>query len=69
MCDGITGKTIDIGEDRRLDKLIKYFLYYDYKARSSIKFIIIDMYYHYVSLIKKCFLMLLSLLINFILLN
>ena len=44
MCDGITGQTIDIIEDRRLDNLIKYFFYYDYKARSRVKFIIIDMY-------------------------
>ena len=55
MCDGITGQTIDIIEDRRLDKLIKYFLYYNYKARSRVQFIIIDMYSPYVSLIKKLF--------------
>ena len=53
MCNGITGQTIDIIEDRRLDNLIKYFFYYDYKARSRVKFIIIDMYSPYVSLIKK----------------
>ena len=55
MCDGITGQTIDIIEDRRLDNLIKYFFYYDYKARSRVQFIIIDMYSPYVSLIKKIF--------------
>ena len=55
MCNGITGQTIDIIEDRRLDNLIKYFFYYDYKARSRVKFIIIDMYSPYVSLIKKMF--------------
>ena len=55
MCDGITGQTIDIIEDRRLDNLIKYFFYYDYKARSKVKFIIIDMYSPYISLIKKMF--------------
>ena len=55
MCDGITGQTIDIVEDRRLDNLIKYFFYYDYKARSKVKFIIIDMYSPYISLIKKMF--------------
>lgn len=55
MCDGITGQTIDIVEDRRLDNLIKYFFYYDYKARSRVQFIIIDMDYPYVSLIKKMF--------------
>lgn len=37
MCDGTNGKTIDIIEDRRLDNLIKYFHYYDYKARSRVK--------------------------------
>lgn len=55
MCDGITGQTIDIIEDRRLDNLIKYFFYYSYKAKSRVKFIIIDMYSPYVSLIKKIF--------------
>ena len=55
MCDGVTGQTIDIIENRRLDNLIKYFFYYDYKARSRVKFIIIDMYSPYVSLIKKMF--------------
>ena len=55
MCNGVTGQTIDIIEDRRLDNLIKYFYYYDYKARSRVKFIIIDMYSPYVSLIKKMF--------------
>lgn len=37
-----------------------------YKARSRVQFIIIDMYSSYVSLIKKCFPMLILLLINFI---
>lgn len=55
MCNGITGETIDIVEDRRLDNLIKYFLYYDYKARDKVKYIIIDMYSPYISLIKKLF--------------
>lgn len=55
ICNGITGETIDIVEDRRLDNLIKYFFYYDYKARSKVKFITIDMYSPYVSLIKKMF--------------
>ena len=55
MFNGITGQNIDIIEDRRLDNLIKYFYYYDYKARSRVQFIIIDMYSPYVSLIKKMF--------------
>lgn len=56
ICEGITGQIIDIIEDRRLNKLIKYFFFYNYKARSRVKFIVIDMYFPYVSLIKKMFL-------------
>lgn len=55
MCNGFNGQIIDIIEDRRLNNLLNYFLYYDYKARSRVKFIIIDMYSPYVSLIKKMF--------------
>ena len=55
MWNGGNGQTIDIIEDRCLDNLIKYFFYYDFKARSRVKFIIIDMYSPYVSLIKKMF--------------
>lgn len=55
ICNAITGQTIDIVEDRRLDNLIKYFFYYSYKARSRVKFIVIDMYSPYISLIKKMF--------------
>lgn len=55
ICNAITGQTIDIVEDRRLDSLIKYFFYYSYKARSRVKFIVIDMYAPYISLIKKMF--------------
>ena len=55
MCNGETGQTIDIVEDRRLSSLLKYFAYYSFKARQSVKFIIIDMYSPYVSLIKKMF--------------
>jgi len=44
MCNGLTVQTIDIIEYRRLDNLIKYFFYYDYKARSRVKFIVIVIY-------------------------
>jgi transposase len=54
ICNGETGQTIDIVEDRRLFSLLKYFNYYDVKARHYVKYIIIDMYAPYVSLIKKC---------------
>lgn len=55
MCNGETGQTIDIVEDRKLLSLLKYFGYYSFKARKSVKFIIIDMYSPYVSLIQKMF--------------
>ena len=55
MCDGKTGKTIDIVEDRRLNNLLKYFSYYTHKARSNVKLIVIDMYSPYISLIQKMF--------------
>lgn len=44
MCDGKTGKTIDIIEDRRLNNLMRYFSYYTHEARSKVKLIVIDMY-------------------------
>lgn len=55
LCNGETGKTIDIVEDRKLDSLIKYFSRYSHKARSNVKYITIDMYSPYISLIKKLF--------------
>ena len=55
MCDGKTGKTIDIVEDRKLTSLLKYFAYYTHKARCNVKLIVIDMYSPYISLIKKMF--------------
>ena len=54
MCNGITGQTIDIVEDRRLDNLIRYFFYYNYKARSSVKYIIIDKF-HLTQLVSRAF--------------
>ena len=55
MCDGKTGKTIDIVEDRKLNSLMRYFSYYTYEARSKVKLIVIDMYSPYISLIKTMF--------------
>ena len=55
MCNGETGQTIDIVEDRKLLSSLKYFSYYSFKARKSVKFIVIDMYSPYVSLIQKMF--------------
>ena len=53
-CNGETGQTIDVVEDRKLLSLLKYFCY-SFKARKSVKFIVIDMYSPYVSLIQKMF--------------
>ena len=55
MCDGKTGKILDIVEDRKLNSLLKYFSYFTHKARSKVKLIVIDMYSPYISLIKKMF--------------
>ena len=55
LCNGETGQTIDIVEDRKLLSLLQYFSYYSFNARKSVKFIVIDMYSPYVSLIKKMF--------------
>lgn len=55
FCDGTNGKIIDIVEDRRLHKLISYFSYYTPEARNNVKFIVIDMYSPYISLINKMF--------------
>ena len=55
LCNGITGKTIDILEDRKLLSLLKYFGKYSHKALNNVKYIVIDMYSPYVSLIKKLF--------------
>ena len=55
MCDAKTGKTIDLVEDRKLENLIKYFRYYTLECREKVKFIVIDMYTPYISLIKECF--------------
>lgn len=55
LCNGETGKTMDIVEDRRLFSLMKYFSYYSHQSRSRVQYIVIDMYSPYVSLIKKMF--------------
>ena len=55
MCNGETGKIIDIVEDRRLISLMKYFSKYSHKARTNVNLIVIDMYSPYISLIKSMF--------------
>lgn len=55
MCNGETGQTIDIVENRKLLSLLRYFSYYSFNTRKNVKFIIIDMYSPYVFLIQKMF--------------
>lgn len=55
ICDAKNGKTFDLVEDRKLENLIKYFRYYTKECREKVKFIVIDMYTPYISLIKECF--------------
>lgn len=53
--DAYTHKVIDIVEDRRLYRLEKYFNRFTKKARKNVKFVVMDMYSPYISLVKKCF--------------
>lgn len=55
ICNAKNGKIIDIVEDRRLFKLLRYFSRYSHKARANVKTITIDMYSPYISLIKQMF--------------
>ena len=55
ICNAKNGKTIDIVEDRRLNSLIKYFSRYSSVSRMNVKYIVIDMYAPYISLIKMMF--------------
>ena len=55
ICNAKNGKTIDIVEDRRLNSLIKYFSRYSRYSRMNVKYIVIDMYAPYISLIKMMF--------------
>ena len=55
MCDGKTGKILDIVEDRKLNNLMKYFSRYSRSSRMNVEVVIIDMYVPYISLIKAMF--------------
>ena len=55
ICNAKNGKIIDIVEDRRLNNLIKYFSRYSRNSRMNVKYIVIDMYAPYISLIKMMF--------------
>jgi len=55
VCNADDGKLIDVVEDRKLNSLIKYFSRYSRKSRLNVKYIVIDMYSPYISLIKMMF--------------
>ena len=55
MVNGENGKVIDVIQDRKLMSLLKYFNYYSRKARANVKYIVIDMYSPYITLIQKIF--------------
>ena len=55
ICNGKTGKIIDIVEDRKLNNLMKYFSRYSRSSRMNVEVVIIDMYVPYISLIKTMF--------------
>ena len=55
ICDGKTGKIVDLIEDRSTYNLEKYFSHYTEEARKRVKFVVMDMYKPYVGLIKKYF--------------
>lgn len=55
MCDAITGKTIDLVENRTTYNLNIYFSHYTEAARKEVNFVVMDMYSPYIDLIKKWF--------------
>lgn len=55
VCNGKTGKIVDIVEDRKLNNLMKYFSRYSRSSRMNVEVVIIDMYVPYISLIKAIF--------------
>ena len=54
-CDAQNHRIIDIVENRQLGFLKKYFGRYSKKARKSVKYIVMDMYKPYISLVKEMF--------------
>lgn len=55
LCNGETGQNHRYCWRQKTISLLQYFSYYSFNARKSVKFIVIDMYSPYVSLIKKMF--------------
>jgi transposase len=55
VCDADTGAILDILDDRRNFKLEKYFMKYSFKARRSVKHVVMDMNAAYESFTKGVF--------------
>ena len=55
FADHETKNIIDIVEDRRLNSLTEYFSRFSYEARNNVKYICMDMYSPYISLVKSIF--------------
>ena len=62
----LTGKTIDIIEDRKAANLRSYFLRFPFKQRKNVKIIVMDLSGAFRSIMHAFFLMLKLSLINFI---
>ena len=54
-CDAKTHKIIDIVENRQLKYLKKYFSRYPKNVRNKVKYIVMDMYKPYISLVEELF--------------
>ena len=55
FADYQTKNIIDIVEDRRLNSLTEYFSRFSLEARNNVKYICMDMYSPYISLVKSIF--------------
>ena len=55
FADYQTKNIIDIVEDRRLNSLTEYFSRFSLKARNNVKYICMDIYSPYISLVKSIF--------------
>lgn len=53
--DALTGKVLDIVQNRRLSYLKSYFFQFPLEVRKNVKTVCIDMYEPYIQLIRSCF--------------
>ena len=55
IVNGISGKTFDILESRKSNYIFNYFMKFPRKQRLNVKFIVVDMFEPYYTLLKKIF--------------